>query len=136
MSENEKAALEVKLALAHQKLEAATAQNQELSSQIQVVTQSLEEKHSIAVFQVNQKVSGLVVGLQPNLVYHGCCAKVKHYLSDCGLIRMNLSLCATPSFLPTFSAFHANIHQLFHACMGPLVCNPPQFYACILSLVH
>lgn len=64
--ENEKTALESKLALAHQELEAAAAQNQQLLDQFQVVTQSLEEKQRNAVCEADRKASRLAVGLQPN----------------------------------------------------------------------
>ena len=61
--DSENTALEVKL---RQQLEAAAAKHQELLDQVQVVTQSWEEKHMTAVFEADRKVSALVVCLQPN----------------------------------------------------------------------
>lgn len=55
----------VTLVQAHEELEAAATKNKELNDRFQAVTQSLEEKCRIA----DQKVSGLVVGLQPHLTF-------------------------------------------------------------------
>lgn len=55
----------VALLQAHEELEAAAAKNKELYDRFQAATQSLEEKCRVA----DQKVSGLVVGLQPHLTF-------------------------------------------------------------------
>ena len=56
--------LEAKVLQEHQELEAATAQNKELSDQIQAVTKALEEKCKVAVTEADHKMSLLQVGLQ------------------------------------------------------------------------
>lgn len=56
--------LEAKAHRQQQKVEAAAAQNKELSDQMQAVTKSLEEKYRKAVSEADQKLSQLQVALQ------------------------------------------------------------------------
>lgn len=56
--------MEAKLVQANQVLEAADAQNKELSDKMQAVTRSLEEKCRVSAYEADQQMSTVQVGLQ------------------------------------------------------------------------
>lgn len=65
--------LEAKLVHEHQQHEAAAARNQELSAQIQAVTEECDNKCRCAINEADQKISVLQVGsLQPKILKPVC----------------------------------------------------------------